>query len=346
MTKKSLFLIPVLVGFFAPVTVAAPYSAELSLDYEETEVGSTDTDTIDFAGRYYFSPVNTGNGPLQEAAFIERADSIAFRYNGSESELGSQTINDTDSYELSGTYVHNETGWLIGAGYSDISGSGPSSPFSRTDIDGDSYSLSIGKYLLDNTTLELGYQKTEIDTRLTIFPLVFGSPVILPAPVMPLVSNVNQENTAFTLSVKHLGKMDEYYYQVRASYADTEFNARISDAPIAFFGSPSLAVTEEENADSFSIGTTFYLLNNLGFSFDYLTTDNDSTDPKSYSLGVKWFPIPNLALTVGYSETRVGSFQVMTLVPNPGGTPPFTSVPTTVSLPDGESFSLGASFRF
>ncbi|WP_062061159.1 putative porin [Cellvibrio sp. OA-2007] len=77
--KLKLLSIIIAAGFLtSPFAVAATYQSELSASYEDIDVtgDSEEGYFVGLKGTYYFSPVDTKNHPLAEAAFIEKASNV------------------------------------------------------------------------------------------------------------------------------------------------------------------------------------------------------------------------------------------------------------------------------
>lgn len=72
----------------AESSLAQSYRAEADLAYNKLslEDSSTEADGWTVSGTYFFSPVNTTNHPLAEAAFLEKSSNLQLSYNRNESE--------------------------------------------------------------------------------------------------------------------------------------------------------------------------------------------------------------------------------------------------------------------
>ena len=65
------------------ISIAQTYRSEISLDYlrrDREALPDSESDTWRVSGTYYFSPVNTANHPLAEAAFLEKASNLSVSY--------------------------------------------------------------------------------------------------------------------------------------------------------------------------------------------------------------------------------------------------------------------------
>jgi len=130
-------------GFSAisAVHAAAPYQFEggIGIVRGDTSSGgnSNDFDGFIVGGEYYLRPVNTGVGPLHEAAFLDKAANIGLALLRIDPDFGGER----DTMTLDGRFVTSQN-FII------------EPRFSRLDIDGasdtsDTMSLGVGKYLDD-----------------------------------------------------------------------------------------------------------------------------------------------------------------------------------------------------
>jgi hypothetical protein len=134
-----------------------------SLDYEtknpKTVDDDNDTDQFDVSGTWYMETVDTSKGPLGEAAFLDHASHITLAYTYGEVDLDGQDDADGDTYTFDSRYVAEGpgwklSGWLVDVGYE---------RFEPEDREVDTWSLGIGKYIFQNTTLVLGYENVNIN---------------------------------------------------------------------------------------------------------------------------------------------------------------------------------------
>ena len=88
------------IGFLWSGIVHADMIAQLDLTHIKSDAG--DIDRVN--GSYYFSPVRTSDGPLLLATFLQRADSVGFKY---------EHQGDIRTYAVDGTYNHARSGWFV-----------------------------------------------------------------------------------------------------------------------------------------------------------------------------------------------------------------------------------------
>ncbi len=335
-----------LISVITPEVLAQPFSWQLSADYNEVHPGTIDGATL--AARYYLAPVATNQGPLQQAAFLQRSSSVGVMYR----DDSALTV-ETDSYGIFGRYVAKQSGWFVGGQYSDSDGSQDTSGgnslsrFSRhSDIDGNDYQFTVGRYLLENTTLGIAYQYAEIDQS----DVITSSPVGVCSFVSCLHttnSNIKFDNKTYTINLKHFSAIEGLDYLLTLSYSDTEskirteINASISPSlslpPSGLLGaSPEgadIAAIQEINSvkndsSSYAIGAKLYPTKRVAVGMGFSSFDNDATDPETYTINAEWFFLPAVAVNFSYSKTNYGNRI------------------NTVRIADNERYSLGVLVRF
>jgi opacity protein-like surface antigen len=136
-------------------------------NYSELDVGPFDIDKwgIDLYGTYFLNDVNTNKGPRSEAAFLDHASSVTLFGGYSELDdvdeleknLGGIDIDDDDSetYGIGGRYVTKQAGsWII---------EGDWRRTKPAHLEIDTYTIGIGKYITDNTSLVITYADADLD---------------------------------------------------------------------------------------------------------------------------------------------------------------------------------------
>jgi opacity protein-like surface antigen len=136
-------------------------------NYSELDVGPFDIDKwgVDLYGTYFLRDVNTNKGPRSEAAFLDHASSVTLFGGYSElddvdkleKDLGGIDIDDDDSetYGIGGRYVTKQTGsWIIQADWRRTK---------PAHLEIDTYTIGIGKYITDNTSLIITYADADLD---------------------------------------------------------------------------------------------------------------------------------------------------------------------------------------
>jgi hypothetical protein len=129
MKIKLLPALVTLAGFLsAPFVLASSYQGEISASYGDSDLDvnglSIDGKFIGLQGKYYFSPVNTANHPLAEAAFIEKSSNVYVQLDNSELKYAGEKA---DSYSRSigiDFYIPNSI-FYLGAGVTETKFKGP-----------------------------------------------------------------------------------------------------------------------------------------------------------------------------------------------------------------------------
>lgn len=153
---------------------------------------SSDSDTFGLAGAWFYSGLSDANGPKSRAAFMSRASSLVFSYsNGDESTttefsgggiIPPQTTRSSGSrneYSLDLRHVWKDSGWFATAGISraeldvDITNNGGVPAFAT--FDATRYTLGVGKYLGQATTLDLAITTLDVgSSNPTVVALSFS----------------------------------------------------------------------------------------------------------------------------------------------------------------------------
>jgi len=138
---------------------------------------STDleSDELSLSGTWFFKGLSDEKGPRSRARLTDRASSLTLGY--SQTERTSTTVLtstdpvfpsfdtrfelDDDTIAAGFRYVDRDSGWIGSAGLvtTDTTVGGPVS----TSFDATGWQLGFGKYLFENTTLELGFSQVDVD---------------------------------------------------------------------------------------------------------------------------------------------------------------------------------------
>ena len=164
---KKIFLVVLFsalfsVSSYAAVAIPQPFNIDIDLSYLDGEADDgfdeEDEELWTIGVSYYFGPVDPSNGPWAEAAFLEQASHIGFRY--SDGEFDTSPSLDYDQWSIDGRFVHTPTGLFISGGYGDgeIEGNGFAD---ETDIE--NYRIEIGSYVTPHTTVALQYGEEELE---------------------------------------------------------------------------------------------------------------------------------------------------------------------------------------
>jgi len=116
------------IGLLASISAQAEFQTSFNLAYIDLDV----EDGFGIGGTYYFDAVNDTNGPLSEAAFIDKASGVSAAF---------VDAGDTDTFSVSGRFVLAND-FTINATYID------------NDLTDSTFGIGVGKYLTD--TSEVG----------------------------------------------------------------------------------------------------------------------------------------------------------------------------------------------
>ena len=338
--------IPLVVALFSSVVTFPVYAYQFEVevgytdsetDYDSSFWPDEDSDSVDVAGTYYFSDVETNKGPLSVAAFLSRASNVSVFYADGETEVDASRLTfsgptifggiggygapilgstffipkyeiDTEEYFVNGQYVHAESGWLIDASY----GYSEEDSDLGIDIERDSYGVGVGKYIAKYTRLKLDYLHTEIDIDTS-------------------TSDVSSDSDVVNLGLFHvqeLGNGTFYDASVDVAYLDSD---------------------DGDDAQAYSVSTTYYFSPSIGVGVNLSHIDGDDIDTTSYGVSGEWFMTSNFSVSLNYLRSKIddpkGEF---VLLPYRGVD--FTSLTNTsnsTSLDaDIDTFSVGARLRF
>ncbi len=138
---------------------AHSYQWELGARYTEGDIDTViDADTENLAAQatYYLSDVDTGRGPLAEAAFLDRASSVSIGLSDGETDSDDIDVDaDTDGYFLSAHAV-SDTGWYANLGYSEAE-----TDIADIELETEILGGGFGYYIAENATLALNYAQIE-----------------------------------------------------------------------------------------------------------------------------------------------------------------------------------------
>ncbi|ONG40048.1 putative porin [Alkanindiges hydrocarboniclasticus] len=160
---KKLFLATALL---ASMTAANAYQTEVNASYENIDLDESDVNTFGIAGTYYINPVNVGNTPLAEAAFLNKASNISLGYvNASlEEEENILGVNvksklDLDVLGLAGEFYVPNSQFYVSAAVNQTQTTTKASAagFSASeDDDGTGYAVEVGYLPMTGLLLAVG----------------------------------------------------------------------------------------------------------------------------------------------------------------------------------------------
>ena len=279
----------VVAATFSSAAFADPYNFEVDLNwaFSQTDTRSSvaipgpavlvntsrsDNDRLGIRGSWFLSAVDTNEGALQRAAFIDRASSLTFSYLRGD---GTQkiTISDpasalpptilqseqrSDDYSADFNYVWKDSGWWIGAGISRFDFELNTEAISL-DLSGNRYLIGTGKYIGKMTSI--GVQVLQLETD-------------------------DDDTTAMSINFTHVGNLGQsWQYSTDISLSD-EFEG---DSDGGFFG-----------------GLTLHPTRALAFGMTLSgPLQNTSDGTIGYGIMASWFPTENVGLWADYNWSDI-----------------------------------------
>lgn len=135
---------------------AQPYQFELQGGFSRVNVSvdgfadELESDIVFFEARYFLQPVDHGDGPLSERAFLDKAASVALEYSEESPDIGESV----DTIGIDARFV-TSTDTIISLEYITVD--------TVDDRGFDIFGVGVGRYL-DNQTTFLGmFQRTDVD---------------------------------------------------------------------------------------------------------------------------------------------------------------------------------------
>lgn len=130
------------IGLLASVSAQADFQTSFELSYLDADADNG----FGIAGTYYFDAVDDSNGPLAEAAFVDKASGVSAAFVG---------IDDNDTVALSGRFVLAND-FTINATYMD------------SDIRDSTFGIGLGKYLTDTSEVALSIETNDFVDSLAL----------------------------------------------------------------------------------------------------------------------------------------------------------------------------------
>ena len=137
------------------LAVAGDYRVELNASHADTDLNIVEASATGLSLSYYLAPVQQGDEPHAEAAFVSRASSISAGVSRGEIDPAVGADIDSDDITLGFHYVIPDTGIIVGMNYRNID---------EETVDYKGYGFKLGYYLTDTSTLVLGISQLEDDT--------------------------------------------------------------------------------------------------------------------------------------------------------------------------------------
>jgi len=219
-----------------------------------------DVDVFGLSGRFYFKDVVTNKGPLGEAAFVDMASSIGAGWVYTDADDIVEDL-DADAYTIDGRFVFNrfivEGAWTRETpDFSDI----------------DFFSVGLGYYITDTTTLVGTYRTSDVDESNNID-----------------AGDIDEWN----IGLEHLWLLgnDGAGIKLEGNYGWID-------------------VDNADDIDSYNLAGTWYITRGLGIGANYSRFDNFGLEADTYGLDVEWFLTDDIALSAAYTYEEVDDTDV------------------------------------
>ena len=244
------------------------YQTELLVGYEKEDADTSTNKTTWAGAEIYFSPVNTENKPLAQAAFLDKSSSAIVGYIKSETDLQNSTL---DSSELSGpfisiNYTTETNAFIFGATYYKLDGdTNPDLITTDNKIAG----FSIGKYLNDSSAVKFSYISSDADYRST---------------------------TSSQTAIRDIDYYELSYNTVQSLNATSYYSFGIGFELIRRDSSNS----DKEVNNEFEVSGEYYFtrMTSLGASALFNSGDDISYEGNTLAIGFTHFFVPQFALNI------------------------------------------------
>jgi hypothetical protein len=256
------------------------YQTELLLGYEKEDADTSTEKTLGLSAEIYFSPVNTENKPLAQAAFLDKSSSAIVGYIDSKTDLQNSTFN---SIELSGplisiNYITEANAFIFGATYSKLDGD--TNP-NIVEIDGSLAGFSIGKYLNDSSAVNISYASSEAEYRDT-------------------ASN----QTIITLDIDYY----EFSYNIIQSIGTASYYR--FNAGIELINKSDSSSVKEDNHELEVLGEYYFTrMTSLGAAASFNSGDDVSDEGKTLAIGFTHFFMPQFAINIDLTKFNADDSQ-------------------------------------
>lgn len=266
--KQTLFVTLLSLSFLSAYSHAEQsYQEEYTAGYEKVDADTSTDRTIGLSAEIYFSPVDTENKPLAQAAFLDKSSSFLVGYIKSERELQNANVNliDTNGPLFEINYITETDAYILGALYfkQDLD----TSPVL---VKGDSKTIgiTIGKYLNNSSAVKFSYASSDIEAR----------------------NFVSAKTSSEDIDYYELS-----YKTVQSLGATSYFNF---SAGIELTTAESNSV-KEDNHELTLLGEYYFnRMTSLGAAASFNSGDNVSDEGKTFGIGVTHFFIPQFALNI------------------------------------------------
>ena len=277
------------VGVSFGQTEADTRTVSLPPPIDITETSSAEADRFELRGAWFYSGLSDKQGPKARAAFVDRASSVSLSYSQTDQSSSIEitggglpsleSSSDFSAYVVDLRHVWKESGWyaIAGIGRAELDGELTDGTTSRTlDADSNVYSLGVGKYLGETTSVDLRLLSQDTDSSTA---------------------------SGVALSFSHLGSLgDTWMFGVDAALTKTDtagdgdvYNIRGSLYPNSDvdFGLSFVRRDEERGFDSesFELFAGWFVTDNTRVFASYIEDEGSSTltsgvDSSGFELGI------------------------------------------------------------
>ena len=255
------------------------YQTELSVGYEKEDADSSTNKGTELSAEIYFSPVNTDNKPLAQAAFLDKSSSVSIGYINLEIEYQNSSLNSIDSkgpyFEIN--YITDTNSFILGALYTtnDIE-TDPSLVTGDLTVTG----ISIGKYLNDSSALSFSYTSSDTELQNTV------------------------SGQSANLDIEYYGLS---YNTVQSLNATSYYRFSVGIELINKSDSNSM---EEDNSELEVLGEYYFTrMTSLGASASFNSGDDISDEGITLAIGFTHFFLPQFALNIDLTSFNADDSQ-------------------------------------
>ena len=262
---KQITLAAALVATFG---TANAYQAEINASYENTDIDySEGVDTYSIGGKYYLNGVQQKNGPLAEAAFLDKASNIGLAYaNASTDEDGYEL--EIDSIGINGEFFIPNTQFYV-AGSLNLSEMTIKNDFGKYSDDNTGYAIEAGYLPINGLLLAAGISKENVAAHQVAkngFINTFST------------STAVADDTAVTLRAKYVTQIGNHYtnFEASSAFGDETAYGVAADLYIDPTLSVGLAINDATLDDFdtvFSIRAQKFFTPAIAVGLNYTTTD-------------------------------------------------------------------------
>lgn len=247
--KKTALSLAVACAFGASSALANGYQFEVDAGYDRTKISGFSGDAVHATGRYYLDAVDNSQGPLGEAAFLNKATFLEAGYGYLFEDQ------DGDVFSVGGEYVSAGQGFILGASYAWLDDGS---------YDEEAFSVTVGKYLTDTTTVRLSYAEVDFDDL--------------------------WDSEALAASVRHLtgdlGNGMQLAVEGTLARLENDYGRLGTDKATLMDVSSDLYLTRE-----FSVGA----------GYQYVNGDS-ALDADGFNVRARYFILPQLAVNAQYGQ--------------------------------------------